>query len=469
MKKRCLFSFYVVLVVFCVFIPMQIAAENPKYKDASVHDPSIIEVDNHYYIIGSHAAFAKSSDLISWTQISTNVNNSKLFENIKEQLAEDFEFAKTDTLWASDIIQLKNGKYYLYYCLCEGSSPLSVLGVAVSDNIEGPYEKIESFLYSGTETQFGQTYDATKHPNVIDPHVFYDNDGKLWMVYGSYSGGIFILEMDEDTGLPIDRNTYGTHLGGGNHSRIEGPYIQYNKDTGYYYLFTSFGGLDTKGGYNIRVARSKNPDGPYEDMEGTLFSDVKGKYNTLFDDASIQDFGVKIIGNFAFDEKPNKNNGYVSPGHNSTLYHKDLNAYFLIFHTRFPQAGELHEVRVHQLHFLSNGWPVVSPTRYSGKLAESIDAKLLNGKYKAIIMDNLIVDNITLPKHIEIDNEIINGDVEGEIIKREGNEVNITLENGKEYSGLVFAEWDDLQQKEVINFSGLSQEGEPIYFIKVEE
>ena len=31
-------------------------------------------------------------------------------------------------------------------------------------------------------------YNAKKHPNVVDPHVFFDAEGKLWMVYGSYSG-----------------------------------------------------------------------------------------------------------------------------------------------------------------------------------------------------------------------------------------------------------------------------------------
>ena len=39
-------------------------------------------------------------------------------------------------------------------------------------------------------------YDAQVHPNVVDPQTFFEPTGKLWMIYGSYSGGIFILEMD---------------------------------------------------------------------------------------------------------------------------------------------------------------------------------------------------------------------------------------------------------------------------------
>jgi arabinan endo-1,5-alpha-L-arabinosidase len=45
-------------------------------------------------------------------------------------------------------------------------------------------------------------YDARVHPNVIDPNTFFDASGNLWMIYGSYSGGIFILAMDETTDCP---------------------------------------------------------------------------------------------------------------------------------------------------------------------------------------------------------------------------------------------------------------------------
>ncbi|MER2005722.1 MAG: family 43 glycosylhydrolase, partial [Enterococcus casseliflavus] len=360
MIKKFLFSCVPLMVLLsgCIASAVEEVLSPPEFADVSVHDPSVIKADDTFYIIGSHMQFAKSQDLMKWEQISNSVSEDTLFENIREELAEEFEYAQTDTLWASDIQQFKNGKYYLYYCLCQGTSPLSVMGVAVSDSIEGPYEKVESFLYSGTSPQFGEAYNAAIHPNAIDPHVFYDNEGKLWMVYGSYSGGIFILEMDDETGLPKDRNSYGTHLMGGNHSRIEAPYIQYNQENGYYYLFTSFGGLDADGGYNLRVARSKNPDGPYEDSQGNPMAEVKGKFGTVFDDASIQDFGTKIMGNFLYTENTsNEGVGYVSPGHNSTYYDEETNQYYLIFHTRFPNSGEYHSVRVHQMFFTEAGWP----------------------------------------------------------------------------------------------------------------
>lgn len=66
----------------------------------------------------------------------------------------------------------------------------------------------EDIAMEGTSSD-GTPYDATKHPNVVDPHTFFDKDGKLWMVYGSYSGGIFILEMNPKTGFPLPGQGYG--------------------------------------------------------------------------------------------------------------------------------------------------------------------------------------------------------------------------------------------------------------------
>lgn len=82
----------------------------------------------------------------------------------------------------------------------------------------------------------------------------------------------------------------------------------------------SFGGLAADGGYNIRVARSKNPDGPYYDAEGHPMINVRGKEGTLFDDRSIEPYGVKLMGNFLFKNKGGSDAGYVSPGHNSAYY-----------------------------------------------------------------------------------------------------------------------------------------------------
>ena len=66
---------------------------NITYKRVSVHDPSIIKVEDTYYIFGSHKAWAKSTDLFKWTTFNTNINSNlgELFEDIWN------EWSKTDT------------------------------------------------------------------------------------------------------------------------------------------------------------------------------------------------------------------------------------------------------------------------------------------------------------------------------------------------------------------------------------
>ena len=39
----------------------------------------------------------------------------------------------------------------MYYCNCEGASPLSALGIAVADNVEGPYQDLGIILKSGQD------------------------------------------------------------------------------------------------------------------------------------------------------------------------------------------------------------------------------------------------------------------------------------------------------------------------------
>ncbi|MET0264315.1 MAG: family 43 glycosylhydrolase, partial [Duganella sp.] len=200
------------------------------FTDVSVHDPSVIRVDGTYYIFGSHLAAAKSTDLMNWTPVADGVNAANpLFNNVVTALADTFAWSQVTGLWAADVARLPDGKFYFYYNSCKGDSPRSAMGVAVADKVEGPYVNKRQFLRSGMWGQVSEdgvnVYDALTMPNAVDPQTFFDNDGELWMIYGSYSGGIFILRMDKASGLPVAGQGYGKHLLGGNHSRIEGAYV----------------------------------------------------------------------------------------------------------------------------------------------------------------------------------------------------------------------------------------------------
>ena len=437
------------------------------FRNASVHDPSVVKEGDTYYIFGSHLSAAKSTDLMNWEMIGSGVNaGNPIIPDAREEMKEAFTWARTNTFWAPDVIRLADGKYYMYYCNCEGSSPLSCLGLAVSDRIEGPYRDLGIFLKSGMTTEpseDGDIYDATRQPNVVDPCVFYDKEGRLWMIYGSYSGGIFALELDPNTGLPLEKG-YGKKLLGGNHLRIEGAFVQYNPQTDYYYMFLSFGGLSSDGGYNIRVCRSRTPDGPYYDSMGHDMIECKGPEGSFFDDEAAQEYGVKLIGNYKWTWQEGENGkerkGYVSPGHNSTIYDEESGKYFILFHTRLEKAGESHQVRVHQMFFNEEGWPVIAPYRYAGETIGTYGKKDAAGVYKFVKHGRQITTQLKESVNITLYSD---GRVEGAYTgnwKLTGDhQIELALDGEKPYKGVFIKQYDEFGKKYVMGFTAVSEDG----------
>ncbi|HSC68445.1 MAG TPA: glycoside hydrolase family 43 protein [Cellvibrio sp.] len=454
------------------------AAINIDFINASVHDPSVLKVGSQYYVFGSHLAAAKTSDLMNWSKVADGVNNQNpLFGNkVTSELALAFSWSQVTGLWAADVIQLEDGKFYMYYNTCKGDSPRSALGVAVSDNVEGPYINKQIMLKSGMWGEVSEDgnniYDALVHPNAVDPDVFFDKNGNLWMIYGSYSGGIFILELDKTSGLVKPGQGYGKHLLGGNHARIEGAYVLYNHQTNYYYMFSSFGGLDANGAYNIRVARATNPDGPYYDATGTEMTSVKGNPTKLFDDPLYAPHGQKLMGNFQFALTAGETGtayGYVSAGHNSAYYDTDKNQYFLFFHTRFPSRGEQHEIRVHELFFNAEGWPVVAPYRYVPLASnpagadKNIALSDISGNYKYINHGKDISTAIKTSININLSNDgTISGAVSGTWLAAGDNQITLAIGNDT-YEGVVSRQWNPNTKTFVVTFSAQSNSGVSIW------
>ena len=448
----------------------------PTFANVTVHDPSVLRAGSTYYVYGSHMASASTTDLMSWTQLTTGPtfpNSLIRNQNPQTEFSEILAWAQTTTFWAPDVIRLGDGRYYMYYCACKGDSPRSALGLAVADSPTGPFAHVAVLLKSGMAgaSEDGTTYNANVHPNVVDPAVFFDQAGKLWMVYGSYSGGIFIMEMDPATGLQKPGQGYGKKLIGGNHSRIEGAYIIYSPESAYYYLFLSFGGLDAAGGYNIRIGRSRNPDGPFLDAAGTDLTNVKGPNGSFFDDAAIAPHGVKLMGGYQFlhvaGEPGSTSRGYISPGHNSVYYDPATAKYSLVFHTRFVGRGETHEVRVHPMFVNADDWLVVAPHRYAGETIASTDLGRIVGNYKLINHGKAITATVSTSAAISL---LAGGSVTGAVAgtwQLAGNHDVTLVLAGTTYRGVFVRQWDDDSQVWVLTFTALSNNGVAVWGSKV--
>ena len=467
------------LFIFGGVAPAGAQSAVPSFRNVSVHDPSVIRAAGSYYVFGSHLASARTTDLMGWTQLSTSpAADNPVFPNSSTLFSEAIAWAGGSNFWAPDVHQLPDGRFYFYYCTCAGDSPRSALGLAVADSVTGPYTNLGVFLKSGMWGQTspdGTIYDATRHPNTVDPCVFADASGRKWMVYGSYSGGIFILQLSPSTGLPLAGQGYGKKLIGGNHSRIEAPYILYHPGTGYYYLFLSFGGLSSDGGYQVRVGRSSNPDGPYLDAAGNNLTNVAGPAGSFFDDAAIAPYGAKLIGNYQFlhvDGEPRSTSrGYLSPGHNSAIYDAATGRAFMIFHTRFVGRGEEHEVRVHQVYFNDQGWPVVAPHRYAGESPATFTTGQIPGRFKLINHGKDISSGVPATVHESglvtlAADASVSGAATGTWALSGDRFLTLTLA-GVTYRGVVSRQWDDDNQVWVLAFSALSSGGVSVWGSKV--
>lgn len=452
----------------------------------SVHDPSIIKGDDgKYYIFGSHMVGGVSEDLRTWEPLGNGYSpNNKIFDKLLQN-EEAFAYTgskksliKTDDrtwhVWAPDIIYNKaQGKYFMYFCTTSTWNA-SNLCYATSDKVEGPYTWQGALIYSGfvkrhlkdtnvldyVTEEFAEEnyitsmpeYNFQDYPNAIDPTVFYDEDGRLWMVYGSWSGGIFLLELDPKTGLVIhpqadpENNVdayFGKRLLGGGHKSIEAPYIWYDETSGFYYLFVSYGSLTREGGYQIRVFRSETPDGDYVDMNG----------NTPWTaDKDHSGYGLKLSGNYFL---PGLDQAYMATGHNSAFTDDDGKAY-VVFHTRFEKRGEEHEPRVHQMIISEEGWPCMLPYATAGEtIAENgYEKDEIVGEYYVVNQGTEINADIAKPYKLVLSKrgKVYGKDVEGTWeAKENGYYMNITV-GEKSYSG-VFCRMDDEAGTEVMTFS----------------
>ncbi len=437
------------------------------YKNAvCCHDPQIILAgDGKYYMTGSHQVLAESEDLTNWSYIG---NGNNIFSNLFSGDLDAFKFVgKNDqggySVWAANTFYNETMQKYVMYFCTTSSYIKSSLCMAVSDTPEGKFTFTDTFLHSGfTKTQAEETniyevlgedadiskylklggYDNTLWPNCIDPAVFTDKDGRMWMTYGSWSGGIFLLELDPATGLPVHEakegdpqadsfdQYYGYKLVGGGHHAIEGPYITYSPETGYYYLFLSYGELTSNGGYQMRQFRSENPMGPYVDAAG----------QELGNEENYMSYGLKMMGNYTL---PSLSVTYMAPGGQSTFQDAEGN-YYITYHQRFDDGAEFHEPRIHRMFLTEDGWFTASAFEYTDDKLAECTTEDLNGTIYVLDHGLDVNDIVNKPVECNITDGTITGEgIDGTVEVSEGTS-NVTLTiNGESYKGVVIDMTDE--------------------------
>jgi len=226
-------------------------------------------------------------------------------------------------LWAPDIIRIKD-KWFVYYSVSSFGSNGSAIGLVTGKTLD-PASKDYGWKDEG---MIVRSRGADRF-NAIDPALIMD-DGRLWMSFGSFWEGIFLIELDAKTGLRKKPGDAPLKLAMS--QEIEAPFI--HKHGGYYYLFVNWGkcckGVNST--YEIRIGRSKKITGPYLDREGV---DMKDGGGSPF---------------LATDGR------FIGPGHASIF--KEKGKEMLVHHFYDKDRNGRSDLRMLPLAW-KDGWPVI--------------------------------------------------------------------------------------------------------------
>ena len=238
----------------------QAFAETPPPR---VHDPSAIISDHGkawIFSTGIGLRSHHSNDLEHW-QSGPPVFNSPL------PWFRDISPTQRGHLWAPDAIRIGK-RFLLYYSVSAFGKQSSAIALTTTPTLD-PESPNHRWTDQGVviRSKRGDPF------NAIDPCILLDKD-KLWMAFGSFWDGIFLIELDPRTGKRNAPDTPPVRLASA--PEIEAPFLHKRGD--HYYLFVNWGLCcrGVKSTYEIRVGRAANVAGPYLDQDGTDLRDGGG-------------------------------------------------------------------------------------------------------------------------------------------------------------------------------------------------
>jgi beta-xylosidase len=224
---------------------------------ASFADPSVIRGRDGFwysYTTSRDITIQRSRDLVSWEPagtVFTDANRPAWFRD-------------TSTIWAPDVSWLE-GRYVLTFSAIDTAiapNPNRSIGVASAPTPTGPWlADPEPVIPPGTWQPFPD--EPPRMQGIIDSELFTAPDGRRYLYYGGFNGGIFVQEVDRQV-----RQRIGAPVRVVAEDAYEAAYVVHR--SGWYWLFYSTGNCCSgpNSGYTVVVARSRSPRGPFVDRTG---------------------------------------------------------------------------------------------------------------------------------------------------------------------------------------------------------
>lgn len=441
-----------------------------QWGTANVHDPSIIKTDSFYYVYSTDAYYQKqgvefndtgekmgnipirrSKDLINWEFIGWALDS--IPDPAVKHVHANTDNKGAGNMWAPYIYK-HNDIFRIYYSVSSFGTNASFIGLAEANSPEGP------FMDKGVVVKT----DTASAMNAIDASVIKDKKtGKVWMHYGSYFGGLHVMELNEETGLAKNPGDQG-HLVATRADKktkiIEAPEIIYNPDLDQYFLFVSYDPLFTY--YNVRVGRSDSPEGPFYDYFGNDMAEPTNNFPML-------------THSYMFQNHP----GWSGNAHCAVI--NDEGQYYILHQGRLAPDNLMMQMHVREMKWLPSGWPVVSPERYASVKDKTIKEEDIPGTWEIIHLKDLIDQtdlwqgqippggwtykkssfNVSERMQLTASGQINNDNFD----QWKFENGNIEINNSK---CVLFSGWDWENEKETILFSGIMDNGTAVWGKKVE-
>ena len=320
----------VILGILFVFVAScAVAADDAHFEPLAlqgntfIHDPStVIKEGDQYYVFGTGwGIMSKSSlDLIHWKHLAPVYSAPPAWT---QTAVPEFE----GHFWAPDIIYV-DGKFLLYYAVSTWGKQVSAIGMATSPTLD---PSAPNYKW----TDHGMVIASTNGSdyNTIDPSVMLDDDGKLWLAFGSYWHGIYLTQLDPQTGLRAQGQ--GVYPVAWNHSIEASCLTRHDK---FYYLFVNWGTCcqGTNSTYEVRMGRATQVTGPYYDRNGKDLEDGGGSKFLV------------------------STGRFIGPGHIGIL--KDGNTIWFSYHYYDAATSGRSRLAVGKLGWTTDEWPVPVPS-----------------------------------------------------------------------------------------------------------
>lgn len=285
LKHKCIMR-YLHIILSLVSVAMSSCVTNDKSQTSEsneaplftttapiVHDPVMAKEDGVYYIYctGKGITQLTSSDMNSWTV------QKPVFDTLPDWVTRELPPA-TLHIWAPDVYY-KDNTWHLFYSVSVFAKNTSVIGHATATSLaKGDWKDRGMIVKSEPNRDMW---------NAIDPNIVEDNDGVMWMTFGSFWDGIMLVKMKGDLSgiaqpeewhrIAHRHRTESLDPEDPGDGAIEAPFIM--KKDGYYYLWASTDyccrGMEST--YKVVVGRSEKVTGPYLDADGTDMMQGGGK------------------------------------------------------------------------------------------------------------------------------------------------------------------------------------------------